>query len=326
MTLVEMAEQVTERIGVTDDSTLGQAKKFLRRRYAMVYDSQLWSESLVAVSMTNTDEDEIIHVPPVLGKVLQIRYGASGSSRLLQPVNHQQIFQINPDALDEEGDRVAWTELSPSATWQPVASSNYFGIYSSSASDTTQQVTLRGYGDSFEYTFTLDLGGTGKVYQDVNGSYISGLDVVEVMSKPVTQGRISLYIGTSAFDVPTASTRVATLEHWQTVQRQPRLRLLRAKAADATTTESLLIYGKRNLAPLVDDYSAPQISQIDDVLIALATADMLERERQYGKAQLKVQEGNSLLANRMMQERNQSSIRSQIIPQTETYSEEGLMY
>ena len=329
MTLVEMAEQVTERLGVTDDNTLAQAKKFLRRRYAMVFDSQLWSDSLVAVSYTNTDEEEVIHVPNIIDKVLQIRVGDSGSSHTLQQINHQQVFQINPDALDEVGDRVAWTELSPAATWEPVVEANALVFWSSDANDTTQQLVIRGIatsGVSSTVDYTVNLSGTSRVYTDVNGVILSGIAVVEMISKPTTIGEVSIVKAATTSDVLTTTDRIGILEPWERNRRYARVQLLRAVATDATTTESLLFYGKRRLLPMEEDLSAPQISQIDDILIAFATADMLERERQYGKAQLKVQEANALLANRMIQERNQKGNRVQIIPQTETYCEEGLMY
>lgn len=324
-----MAEQVTERLGVTDDNTLAQAKKFLRRRYAMVFDSQLWSDSLVAVSYTNTDEEEVIHVPNIIDKVLQIRVGDSGSSHTLQQINHQQVFQINPDALDEVGDRVAWTELSPAATWDPVVAANALVFTSTDANDTTQQITVRGMamtGETSTSTYTLNLSGTSRVYQDVNGDYIKDMDLVEIVSKPSTLGTVSISKAATVADVLTTTDRIGTLEPWERNRRYARVRLLRAVETDATAAESLMFYGKRRLIPMEEDLSAPQLSQIDDILIAFTTADMLERERQYGKAQLKVQEANALLANRMIQERNQKGNRVQIIPQTETYCEEGLMY
>ena len=329
MTLLEMAEQVAERIGVADDHTLAQAKKFLKRRYALVYDSQLWSETLIAVPHTNTDEEDIVHVPSVMEKVLQIRYGSSGSSYLLQQINHQQVFQINPDALDEEGDRVAWTELQPAATWEPVAATNYFAIIGTNTGDTTQQVTIKGHdtsGISESVSFTLNLAGTARVYQDVNGDYITGMTVVEMISKPETLGLVSVVKGTDFTDILTSTDKCTSLASWETSRQHVRVQLLRSVAQTAASTESLLFYGKRRLVPLVGDTDTPVITKIDDVLIALATADMLERERQYGKAQIKVQEGNALLANRLMSERNQKGNRMQIIPSVEVYNEEGLMY
>lgn len=323
MTLADMADQVTERIGVTDDHTTLQAKKFLRRRYQVVYDSQLWSDAQVAVPYTVYNGADVVHVPPVLETVLQVRVGASGSSQLLRQINHQQVFQLNPDALDEVGSRVAWTELSPSATLRPLEGNENLTFYSTSVNDTGVEVRVRAqrtiaYGsDLVDWTVTID--GTTEVFQSSVG-LIRAVVNVESVSKPVTQGEIrmgklgspgSIYARIKASDSHTSYKRV---------------QLLRAAASANASEEALLFYGKHVINPLIHDNDVPQIKNIEEVLIAYTTADMLERERQWGKAQLKVQEGSALLMSRILAERTQKSNSIQIVPDTETYAEEGYVY
>ena len=50
------------------------------------------------------------------------------------------------------------------------------------------------------------------------------------------------------------------------------------------------------------------------VVLALASADMLERQRQYGKAQAKVQEAQGQLQILLDLEKNQSANESRIVP------------
>lgn len=69
-----------------------------------------------------------------------------------------------------------------------------------------------------------------------------------------------------------------------------RLRLYPAPIGDV----SVRIIGKR-VRPELEDDTAPIIRGIDQALLAFAESDMLERMRQYGKAEKKVQEGSALL-------------------------------
>ena len=42
MTLSDMADHVVELIGSPDTASIAQAKKFLKSRYMMIYNSHLW--------------------------------------------------------------------------------------------------------------------------------------------------------------------------------------------------------------------------------------------------------------------------------------------
>ena len=323
MTLADMADQVTERIGVTDDNTTLQAKKFLRRRYQVVYDSQLWSDAQVAVPYTLYNGADVIHVPAMLETILQIRVGASGSSQLLRQINHQQVFQLNPDALDEVGSRVAWTELSPSATLAPLVGNEFLTLYSTSVNDTGVEVRVRAqrtvaYGsDLVDWTVRVD--GTTEVFQSSVG-LITAVVNVESISKPVTQGEIRMG------NLSSPGAVYARIKASDSHPSYKRVQLLRAAASANASGEALLFYGKHVINPLIHDNDVPQIKNIEEVLIAYTTADMLERERQWGKAQLKVQEGSALLMSRILAERTQKSNSIQIVPDTETYAEEGYVY
>jgi hypothetical protein len=82
-------------------------------------------------------------------------------------------------------------------------------------------------------------------------------------------------------------------------------------------TVPILITGKRTFVNLVNDTDSPIIRNIDNPLIAFATADMLERQRQYGKAQAKVSEATSLLNVMIQLETEKGGNMPRIIPFTE---------
>jgi hypothetical protein len=72
---------------------------------------------------------------------------------------------------------------------------------------------------------------------------------------------------------------------------------------------------KSEIRPLVADTDAPMISGIDNALIKYGTADMLKRQRQYGKAQLETGEGDRLLAVARDAETNQTARVMRITPE-----------
>jgi len=61
---------------------------------------------------------------------------------------------------------------------------------------------------------------------------------------------------------------------------------------------------------------------LDDALIAFAMADLLERERQFGKAQAKVGEAVALVNETLLAERDQQQNHIQIIPEVYDYAEQ----
>jgi non-ribosomal peptide synthetase component F len=90
--------------------------------------------------------------------------------------------------------------------------------------------------------------------------------------------------------------------------------------------EVITVLAKRRCIELEHDNDTPQIVNIDDALVAYAVADLLERERQFGKAAAKVQEAIALVNGMLLAERDQNQNHSQIIPVTETYAEQSALY
>ena len=78
-----------------------------------------------------------------------------------------------------------------------------------------------------------------------------------------------------------------------------------------------LIFFKRTFNPLVNDSDAPLIDGIDNALLCAAESDMLEGQRQYGKAQAKMSEAVAMIGTMQDLERQQSANLIRIIPNPE---------
>ena len=75
-----------------------------------------------------------------------------------------------------------------------------------------------------------------------------------------------------------------------------------------------LLLFKRTFQPLLNDSDAPLIGGIDNALLCAAESDMLEGQRQYGKAQAKMQEAVAMIGTMQDLERQQSANLIRIIP------------
>lgn len=83
-------------------------------------------------------------------------------------------------------------------------------------------------------------------------------------------------------------------------------------------TTALLITGKRPFVQITQDTDTPILRDIDNCLIAFATADMLERQRQYGKAASKIQEASALLQAMIAGDTSDAGWMPRIIPMVES--------
>lgn len=78
---------------------------------------------------------------------------------------------------------------------------------------------------------------------------------------------------------------------------------------------AMLVFGKRALVQLNADTDMPVLRNIDNALIAYATGDMLERQRQYGKAQAKFQEASAHLDLMRRIETEQAGRVQRVVPE-----------
>lgn len=105
---------------------------------------------------------------------------------------------------------------------------------------------------------------------------------------------------------------LATLEDEdKTAAKRQRIRLVEKPSGSVT----LRILAKRKPTAFDDDNDEPGITGIENCLIAFATGDMLQRERQYSKAQILFQEGVELLNQLKRVEVVQQAHHTRIIPE-----------
>jgi hypothetical protein len=80
------------------------------------------------------------------------------------------------------------------------------------------------------------------------------------------------------------------------------------------TTEDIILLGKKVFTQLSGDSDSPLLRGIDNALLAYGEADFLERERQRGAAQLKLQEATAMIQKMVDIESNQQTKVMRVIP------------
>lgn len=297
LTLGEMADLACEKVNKTDDDSLALCKKFIRRRYKLIYNSYLWKDSLeLAEGVTNGstafEQSNIVIMPRWMERVVAVREGDSNNLT----VEEQSVF-FKKDAamIGRTGSCTGFHQIKP-YWWPEFFEFDYLYFRSLNGDDGGREVHIQDPENGSRYS--------GELISTYEASF--DLSVLEggdlIFTKDVTDGPVLLW-------GDPAGTQVS-ISGEDTSIRYERIRLIDDPGEDV----ELLVLGKRRAAELVEDFDVPAIQNIEDALIAHAQSDMLERDRQYAKAELKRAEAAMQIRSAIDQERNQSANIVQIVP------------
>jgi len=297
MILKDMAEHVSEVIGSPDAETVKQATRFLKRRYEMLYDSHLWEDAKVPLSLTTYDAEVVL--PSWVDRVLQVVECKDGTERNLPHMDLQNIYQIDPSLLEDEGEVVGFSRKHPIATSRHPAG-NRVKFQSSSGSD-AEIVRLEGIHNGNEIHESVTLAGTTSV---TSQNYY---DELRTFSKPVTVGFVKMRRDNTNED------EIAVLLGDENSRTYNRIQLHRS--ISETDGRKLLILAKQRCIPLRHDNDAPQLGNCENALISFAVSDCLNRMRQTAKAQAHIQEANAHVASMMDRDKNQQASVLRFVPE-----------
>jgi hypothetical protein len=307
MTLFDIATFVCTKLGKIDDDSLLACKEFIRRRHQMVYDLALWKDSIcleqVPLQLEGSNPPIYRYGAILSGEVRQpikIRLGSAyGSAELtlgVRAINDMMQFE----SLLETGAPANWHEEGTSGV--PVFMPDGGGPLSFEAFsvDAGKKVYISGRstesGNKAE-TLTMAAG--------VNSTTTGDWERIYAIEKEATAEAVTMtHAGTITLMGPT-----------DTVFRYPVIRLSPMPLGETQQYPWALVYGKRFLRQMAGDGDLLQLKNADNLLIAYATGDMLERSRQYGKAAVKFQEAQGMLEVMKDNEVHQSAHQAMISPE-----------
>lgn len=292
MTLSELATLVCTKCHRTDDSSVEEAKTYLKSRYRMLWDSRPWRDSIGMISLGSSSVSQVTTLPAIVDRVMAIRWGSESN---LLPQSLGAIFQIDPALFDRTGTPASFSLIAPSGVSSSPGGNPVF--VSSSDPSASFKVSIRGAFNGNPKSEVIQVAGTSQL------SSVNNYDEIYSLSKSSTSSALSV------LDSSLAKT-ILSLESWETSRSFQRIHF----DVIPESADSCLILFKRTFRPLVNDSDSPELTGIDNALLASAIADMLEGQRQYGKAQIKMQEASMMATQMADMERHQSASASQLIP------------
>ena len=227
--------------------------------------------------------------------------GVSYNQQNLLPTQLITQFMTNPDSFKSDANSAQFSVIDSSGiNFNP----NYGAIefMSSDSSDNGKQITIIG-----------ELAGQELTMQKETVTLASSVltteswSAVHSLSKETTTGYVQVRN-------PSVTSDYFFWPEWENVSKFQRVKFFDRPKYDASSPVNLYIVGKKKIQPMVSDYDTPMVAGIDNVLIHFATGDMLKRSRQFGKAQLEIQQANALMQVARDQENNQSAKEVRLIP------------
>jgi hypothetical protein len=214
-------------------------------------------------------------------------------------VTEQDFLQNYGDALTDTGTSDTCFLTSSPVASQP-ASAQTLIVKSSSASDTTQTLLLRGLTSTANEIYeSLTLNGTTAVTATNSYTHILGIS-----KSAVTTGKIKIYENDG-------STLLAEMSPESTVSRYKILNLYPIPSGAVT----IKLRTKRKTLPLSQDYDYPIIDEISDILEIGAQADAWRYKRQFNKMGALETQYQVLKSDRIFREVNQPGIVHQFQPE-----------
>jgi hypothetical protein len=325
VTLSEMADFVCGKVRQTDAAAVSKCKDFLRQRYEMLYHDQLWRSSLYffAWNLPGTIPDSagdpndsafqagagpatlgIYFLPTVVHKVVALRL-LDGP---LPVLDETEIYRGNLDEYSQTGEAQRFSILPPAVAicGTPDQDNLPFTLQCESAEDVAGVAQVRWVdGSHMAQKTSVTLSEAGTEFGNNDG--VALVDSVTLAVAPA--GRVFLQInGTTVSFCPAGKL---------SFPRRQRIRVFPRPPTSGTQYFEALV--KRAIIPLEDDNDEATLEGIDNCLMAFAQADMLQRSRQYGKAQLVTQEAAALFEQFKRVEIFQQAHQQRVIPMvTET--------
>jgi hypothetical protein len=286
MNLSDLATYICTKVNQSEAEDVAACKTFLTRRMQMIWNVALWKDALVAFEQTLSPTGYtptstwlptkgVLLCPPIIERVVAARL----QSNRLSVQRQEYYFCIDYDSFAKQGKATEFV-LLPKCVWQtdsaiPMVLTAAEAPADSSAANTIEVLSS----DGISVTRLV-------VYSTADLVNIATTDTVMSWTKPTTTDVFNILEG------PDGDGNIAQLSATDlSAPRRERIRLLQIP----TEEQTIRVLGKRTMPTFSNDLDEPALNGVENCLLAFAQADMLQRERQYGKAQAMQTEALGLL-------------------------------
>jgi len=290
--LLQHAQSIAEKVGLTDAATVAKVKGWLAERHEHIWNLALWRDALTLYTPA-VDAGATHWILPDPASAVP---AAAWDRRNLFPADEALQFTRNLESLFNEGDPLEVADVGTvGLAVQPEGEALVF--VSDDAGDTSS-VTVEGMLAGVTRRETVTLTGT-----DPAGP-TEAFDLIRSFSRTVGSGTVSACTEDEL-------TVLGTLGPAEIQKRHVRLRLLPAALAAGT----MLILAKRTPPAFTVNAAVMGLpAQAEAAVAALAHANAHEWMRQYAKAADKVAEAQAFLKVALDQDVFTTMRRQQIVP------------
>lgn len=298
MNLSDMVDFVCTKVNQTEDEDKAICRDFLERRYEMIWNDQTWKDSLIEYTQTVTSTGYNVQTSTwlptaqvlLLPKAFALPLAARLDSGKMDVVSPEVFYRVDFDAFNGKGRTTQFRLLSP-CVWQ-WDSTRSIQISSTAASINAIVDVL----SSDLVTVTR----TSYALQGLSATFSTTR--IDSVTKDLT--------GNLRIAEATTGTVVSVASGDSEAPKRQRIQFFGTMPENAV----IRVLGKSAVPTFTEDNDKPAISGVENCLLAFAQADMLQRERQYQKADLIAQEGNALLEQLKRTQVVQQAHNKQIIP------------
>jgi hypothetical protein len=285
---------VANEVMDTSDNFKSIIKEYINARYFQILRAINWQCIRKDYTFDTTASQQEYVLPDDFGKEIQVVDKTNG--RELIKTDLQKLITDFPDAYEDSGSVERYYILEDTVQNQPTSAS-VLSIVSSSNSDTTQTILIRGIVDGVETTESVTLNGTTSV------STTNEFSRVKAISK---SGNTNGYITISAGSITIGVLAPKILEG-----RYKKIGLHYVPTTSLTIGVPYII----KPLPLTEDYDYP-IIDIADLIETGAKADAWRYKRQFAKANVFEVKFNSELAEYVWEKENDPNRVIQFMPVT----------
>jgi hypothetical protein len=271
-------------------------KAFVNQRYFKVLRAINWQNINYAYTFDTVASTQDYVLPDDFSKEVSARDTTNGTE--LSPVDFEELVRYYPDAVADAGTVERYVILEDTVKAQPTSAST-ISVVSSSASDTTQTILIRGISSGVETSESVTLTGTTPAVS--TNSYTR---VKAISKSAVTVGKITLTSNSSAVSIAVMAPKV----------KESRYKLIKLHYVPSSVITVSLPYITKPL-PLTEDNDYP-VLDIADLIEIGAEADAWRYKRQNAKAQAMEVLFATELQNYIWDKENQPNKITQFSPTT----------
>jgi len=270
--------------------------RFINRRYFQILRAINWQNLRTDYSITTTSGTKDYVLPDDFDKEISVEDGVNDI--LLTRLELQDISRNYPGATADAGTVYRYSILEDTVQKQPTSAST-LSIVSSSASDNTQTILIRGIVSGYETSETVLLTGITPAVTTNTYSRVKGIS-----KSSNTVGKVTVTSNTGAVTQSVLPPKIL----------ESRYKLIRLHYVPTTTLVLSVVYIIKPL-PLTEDYDYP-VLDIADLLEIGVLADAWRYKRQFAKAQTMEILFNQELSNYIWSKENSPNMIFQFCPTT----------